>query len=73
MEFLENLEWELRTPLNSILILAQLLAENPDGNLTAKQVEFARVIHREGIDLYHLPRTSGACRRRSSPAASCHS
>ena len=45
---------ELRTPLNSILILGQQLAENAAGNLTAKQVEFARNIHSAGTDLLTL-------------------
>jgi signal transduction histidine kinase len=53
-ELLASLSNDLRTPLNSALILSKLLADNGSANLTPEQVKFARTIYSAGSDLLDL-------------------
>ncbi|WP_428608806.1 ATP-binding response regulator [Sedimenticola sp.] len=52
-QFLANISHELKTPLNSILLLSKLLANSKQG-LTKDQLKQARVIHEAGSDLQAL-------------------
>lgn len=49
-----SLSHDLRTPLNSLLMLAKLLSDNEGATLTEKQLEYARAIHSAGEDLLAL-------------------
>ena len=53
-EFLANMSHELRTPLNSLLLLSRTLADNREGNLTQKQIESAQVMYQSGSDLLSI-------------------
>jgi signal transduction histidine kinase len=53
-EFIANMSHELRSPLNATMVLARVLAENPEENLSPRQVEYARSIYSAGADLLAL-------------------
>ena len=50
-EFLANMTHELRSPLNSMLLLSQVLAENRQGRLGPDEVDAAQVINKAGREL----------------------
>ncbi|MCP4695696.1 MAG: GAF domain-containing protein [Gammaproteobacteria bacterium] len=52
--FLINISQELRPPLNSLLVVSDILANDKDRNLTEKQTEFVRTINRSCLDLLGL-------------------
>jgi signal transduction histidine kinase len=53
-EFLANMSHELRSPLNAIMVLSRLLAENEDGVLGPEHVEMADTVFRSGSELLVL-------------------
>lgn len=52
--FMANMSHEFKTPLNSIILLAKMMRENHQGNLSAQQIESAAVIQRSGKELFDL-------------------
>jgi len=53
-EFMTNMSHELKTPLNSILTLTQVLIKNKDDNLNEKQLKFLRTVYSSGKTLLSL-------------------
>jgi signal transduction histidine kinase len=53
-EFLSNMSHELRTPLNSVMALSQLLIARGRGNEPEQEIEYLRVIERNGRHLLKL-------------------
>lgn len=53
-EFMTNMSHELKTPLNSILTLTQVLIKNKDDNLNEKQLKFLKTVYSSGKTLLSL-------------------
>ena len=53
-QFLSNMSHELRSPLHTIIGFSELLAEQIEGALNARQSGFVDNIHRDGLHLLHV-------------------
>ena len=53
-EFLSNITHELKTPLNSIILLSKLLLQNKTANLSGDEIKKAEIIHNAGNELLRL-------------------
>jgi two-component system chemotaxis sensor kinase CheA len=53
-EFFANLSHEMRTTLNSVSLLSQILIENEPKNLTQEQLDYTELIHRSNNSLLEL-------------------
>lgn len=52
--FLANISHELKTPLNSIIVLSSVMAKNKDKNLNQKNLKNIKIINNCGNDLLYL-------------------
>ena len=53
-EFLSNVSHELRSPLNAIMALSQILSKNKNDTFSQKEVNTVGIIHRSGKELMRL-------------------
>ncbi len=53
-DFLSNVTHELKTPLNSIILLSKLLWQNKAANLSTDEIKKAEIIHNAGNELLRL-------------------
>ncbi|MDI4646022.1 ATP-binding protein [Cohnella hashimotonis] len=53
-EFMANMSHELKTPLNSIILLSQMIAENEEGGRTEDNRRYAHIIQASGEQLLHM-------------------
>ena len=53
-EFLSNITHELKTPLNSIILLSKLLLQNKTANLSSDEIKKSEIIHNSGNELLRL-------------------
>ena len=53
-EFLSNISHELRSPLNAIMALSQILSKNKNDTFSQKEVNTVGIIHRSGKELMRL-------------------
>lgn len=53
-EFMANMSHELKTPLNSIILLSQLIQENEERRYEAEDIRYAELIQKAGDDLLQL-------------------
>ncbi|CAI6031931.1 ATP-binding protein [Cohnella sp. JJ-181] len=53
-EFMANMSHELKTPLNSVILLSQMIGENADAGRTQDNRRYAEIIQASGEQLLHM-------------------